>query len=95
MARSRGPAFAAVVGLAAARLMGPAVACADPADDPPDPAFLEYLGSWQGDDDAWVVLAPQDGTQPHAAHADPAPPAPRPKDPAPERPEQKIRSHDD
>jgi hypothetical protein len=27
------------------------------ADDAPDLAFLEYLGSWQADDDEWLLIA--------------------------------------
>lgn len=27
------------------------------ADDVPDLAFLEYLGSWQADDDEWLLIA--------------------------------------
>jgi len=27
-----------------------------PKDAPPDLEFLEYLGSWQGDDDEWLAI---------------------------------------
>ena len=32
--------------------------------DPPDVAFLEYLGSWQADDDEWVLIAQWDKDHP-------------------------------
>jgi hypothetical protein len=28
-----------------------------PEADVPDPEFLEYLGSWQADDDEWLLIA--------------------------------------
>lgn len=62
----------AVMALAISKLVGPDVAAAaDPADDPPDPAFLEYRGSWQGDDDAWVVLEDGDNASPRVGRAVP------------------------
>jgi len=32
-------------------------AAADRAEEAPDAAFLEYLGSWEEDDEDWVALA--------------------------------------
>lgn len=32
--------------------------------DAPDLAFLEYLGSWQADDDEWVLIAQWDKDHP-------------------------------
>jgi hypothetical protein len=32
--------------------------------DAPDLAFLEYLGSWQADDDEWVLIAQWDEDHP-------------------------------
>ncbi len=32
--------------------------------DAPDLAFLEYLGSWQSDDDEWVLIAQWDKDHP-------------------------------
>jgi hypothetical protein len=32
-------------------------ACAQaPSEEPPDLDFLEYLGSWQDEDDAWLAI---------------------------------------
>ncbi|HUO67904.1 MAG TPA: hypothetical protein VMV37_10225 [Gammaproteobacteria bacterium] len=55
----------------------------------PDLAFLEYLGSWQGDDDEWLAVKEwdQDGTpkgKPGDAAAKPPDPAAKPKEPAPQ-----------
>ena len=55
----------------------------------PDLAFLEYLGSWQGDDDEWLAIKEWDqdaapkGKLPDAAATPPAPPV-QPKEPAPQ-----------
>lgn len=63
-------------GLRLALLCG-CLACTWPAaaadDDPPDMAFLEYLGSWEESDEDWVVL--DDGVLEMAKEkrSDPAP----------------------
>ena len=60
----------------------------------PDLAFLEYLGSWQGDDDEWLAIkewdkdaAPKDAAPGKQADATAKPPAPpvQPKEPAPQQ----------
>jgi hypothetical protein len=54
----------------------------------PDLAFLEYLGSWQGDDDEWIAIKEWDqdaapkGKPPDAAGK---PPPVNPKEPAPQQ----------
>jgi hypothetical protein len=55
----------------------------------PDLAFLEYLGSWQGDDDEWIAIKEwdQDGAakgRPPAAPGKPRDEASQPKEPAPQ-----------
>jgi hypothetical protein len=56
----------------------------------PDLAFLEYLGSWQGDDDEWVAIKEWDqdaapkGRPPDAAGKPPDSPV-NPKEPAPQQ----------
>jgi len=35
-----------------------------PKDAAPDLAFLEYLGSWQADDDEWLVIREWDKEHP-------------------------------
>jgi hypothetical protein len=53
----------------------------------PDLAFLEYLGSWQGDDDEWIAIKEWDqdaapkGKPPDVAGKPPA----KPKEPAPQQ----------
>jgi hypothetical protein len=59
-----------------------------PSNAAPDLAFLEYLGSWQGDDDEWLAIKEwdQDGT-PKGKPGDAAKPpdsAAKPKEPAPQ-----------
>jgi hypothetical protein len=56
-----------------------------PKNAVPDLAFLEYLGSWQGDDDEWLAIKEwdQDAT-PKDPTANPPPPA-KPKEPAPQQ----------
>jgi len=54
----------------------------------PDLAFLEYLGSWQGDDDEWIAIKEWDqdapkGKPPDASGKPPPPPA-KPNEPAPQ-----------
>jgi hypothetical protein len=48
-----------------------------PKDAVPDLAFLEYLGSWQGDDDEWLAIKEWDQDNvpkkdPAGEHKDPA-----------------------
>jgi hypothetical protein len=56
----------------------------------PDLAFLEYLGSWQGDDDEWIAIKEwdQDAAAPKGrppdASAKPPPPPAKAKEPAPQ-----------
>jgi hypothetical protein len=52
----------------------------------PDLDFLEYLGSWQGDDDEWLAIKEwdQDGASKDAA-AKPPDSAAKPTEPAPQR----------
>jgi hypothetical protein len=56
----------------------------------PDLAFLEYLGSWQGDDDEWMAIKEWDqdvapkGQPPDAAGKPPDSPV-NPKEPAPQQ----------
>jgi hypothetical protein len=56
----------------------------------PDLAFLEYLGSWQGDDDEWIAIKEWDqdgaakGKPPDAAGKPPAPPV-KPQEPTPQQ----------
>jgi len=47
----------------------PAPPRAPPKDALPDLAFLEYLGSWQGDDDEWLAIKEWD--QDNAPKKDP------------------------
>jgi len=60
---------------------------APPKNAVPDLAFLEYLGSWQGDDDEWLAIKEWDqdgaskGKAPDAA-GKPPDPAAKPKEPA-------------
>jgi hypothetical protein len=49
---ARGLAGMAMV--TAAALPAPA---AEPGEEAPDAAFLEYLGSWEEDDSDWIALA--------------------------------------
>lgn len=63
----------------------PAVPKGTPRNAVPDLAFLEYLGSWQGDDDEWLAIkewdrdaAPKNATaKPPAAPTQPQEPAPQ------------------
>ena len=60
-----------------------------PKNAVPDLAFLEYLGSWQGDDDEWIAIKEwdQEGApkgKPGGAAGKPPDSAPRPKEPAPQ-----------
>ena len=86
-ARSRGQAAARAVAAAAA---GGAEELAAEDAAVPDLAFLEYLGSWQGDDDEWLAIKEWDqdaapkGKPPDAAAKPPAPPV-KPKEPAPQQ----------
>jgi hypothetical protein len=62
---------------------------APPRNAAPDVAFLEYLGSWQGDDDEWIAIKEwdQDGApkgKPPAASGKPPDSAAKPKEPAPQ-----------
>jgi hypothetical protein len=55
----------------------------------PDLEFLEYLGSWQGDDDEWIAIKEwdQDGApkgRPPNAAGKPPDSATQPKEPAPQ-----------
>ena len=55
----------------------------------PDLDFLEYLGSWQGDDDEWLAIKEwdQDGAskgKPPSAAGKPPDSASQPKEPAPQ-----------
>jgi hypothetical protein len=56
-----------------------------PTNAAPDLEFLEYLGSWQGDDDEWLAIKEwdQDGA-PKAAAGKPPDAAAKPKEPAPQ-----------
>jgi hypothetical protein len=61
---------------------------APPKGTAPDLAFLEYLGSWQGDDDEWLAIKEwdQDGAskgKPPGAAGKPPDSAAKPKEPAP------------
>jgi hypothetical protein len=61
-----------------------------PKDAAPDLAFLEYLGSWQGDDDEWLAIKEWDqdaapkGKPPDATAKPPAPPV-KSKETAPQQ----------
>jgi len=56
-----------------------------PKDAAPDLAFLEYLGSWQGDDDEWLAIKEWDqDAAPKDAAAKPPPPV-KPNEPAPQQ----------
>lgn len=89
-------ALVALIGCAACRLVYPDIAAAaDPANEPPDPAFLEYLGSWQGDDDAWVLLQGADPPASDRAHASPQTPDPKGKDEEPKHQDDKQRNDDE
>jgi hypothetical protein len=60
-----------------------------PKNAVPDLAFLEYLGSWQGDDDEWIAIKEwdQDGVpkgKPPAAGERTGDDASKPKEPAPQ-----------
>ena len=89
-------AVVALIGCAACRLVHPDIAAAsDPAEEPPDPAFLEYLGSWQGDDDAWVLLQSEDPPASGRAHAAPQSADPKGKDEEPKRQDDKQRNDDE
>jgi hypothetical protein len=57
----------AIVGIALAGTGG-SPAHADELDDTPELDFLEYLGSWQAEDDEWIISAewePDTGTESH------------------------------
>jgi hypothetical protein len=60
---------------------------APPKNAVPDLAFLEYLGSWQGDDDEWLAVKEwdQDASKgkPPDAVGKPPDSAAKPKEPAP------------
>jgi hypothetical protein len=57
-----------------------------PKDALPDLAFLEYLGSWQGDDDEWLAIKEWDqDSAPKDAAGKPQDSAAKPKEPAPQR----------
>ena len=61
---------------------------APPRNAVPDLAFLEYLGSWQGDDDEWIAIKEwdQDGKpkgKPPDAAGKPPDSAAKPEEPAP------------
>lgn len=43
---------------------------APPADAAPDLEFLEYLGSWQADDDEWLAIREWEKDNPPAGEAD-------------------------
>jgi hypothetical protein len=64
--------------------LGLAVWPAAAADDPlPDAAFLEYLGSWEGTDEDWLLF--EDAVRDRAAgtdeeHSDSSEESPEPKD---------------
>lgn len=57
-----------------------------PTSAVPDLAFLEYLGSWQGDDDEWLAIKEwdQDAGPKGAAAKPPAAPG-KPNEPAPQQ----------
>jgi len=57
-----------------------------PKNAVPDLEFLEYLGSWQGDDEEWLAIKEwdQDGASKDAA-GKPPDSAAKPKEPAPQR----------
>jgi hypothetical protein len=61
-----------------------------PTNAVPDLAFLEYLGSWQGDDDEWLAIKEwdHDGApkgKPPDATGKPPDSAAKPKEPAPQQ----------
>ena len=57
-----------------------------PSTAVPDLAFLEYLGSWQGDDDEWLAIKEWDhDAAPKDATAKPPAPPVKPKEPAPQQ----------
>jgi hypothetical protein len=53
-----------------------------PKSAAPDLEFLEYLGSWQGDDDEWLAIKEWD--QDGASKGKPGDAAAKPKEPAPQ-----------
>jgi len=62
---------------------------APPKNAVPDLAFLEYLGSWQGDDDEWLAVKEWDQDsaskgKPPSAAGKPPDSASQPKEPAPQ-----------
>jgi hypothetical protein len=64
----------------------PAPKSSPPTTAVPDLAFLEYLGSWQGDDDEWLAIKEwdRDAAPKDATAKPPAPPPVKPKEPAPQ-----------
>jgi hypothetical protein len=57
-----------------------------PKSAAPDLAFLEYLGSWQGNDDEWLAIKEWDqDSAPKDAAEKPQDSAAKPKEPAPQR----------
>ena len=62
-----------------------------PKNAVPDLAFLEYLGSWQGDDDEWLAIKEWD--QDGASKGKPGDAAGKPGDPA-ATPPQPGNDHD-
>jgi hypothetical protein len=57
-----------------------------PKDTPPDLDFLEYLGSWQADDDEWLVIHDWDKDHPGE---------PKPKQDAKRKPEPPRKDDDE
>jgi hypothetical protein len=80
-----------------------ACAQAPAADEPPDLDFLEYLGSWQDDDDAWLAIEEwnkADGQRPDgpdrgAARGAPPPRAAADGGPRPGEPQRGPESRDE
>jgi hypothetical protein len=54
--------------IAAALLLGSAAA---PEETLPPPGLLEYLGSWDGPDDEWLIFDEQERTEPEKKRSDP------------------------
>jgi len=65
-----------LVGIAAAGLAGSPSAPAEESEEP-DLEFLEYLGSWQAQDDEWVIAAEWESDEAGEADAKPEPEAER------------------
>ena len=65
---------------------GPQAPGSPPKGAAPDLAFLEYLGSWQGDDDEWLAIKEWDkDAAPKDVAAKPAPTPVKPNDSPPQQ----------